>query len=316
MFKIIILFLLIVIFILLIIKFTKKDDFINKNKLLIPNKKLLIQNTNDCHYEIIESIIVKHKKILNLDSNNNLDIYLHIHPNFSFQQYINNIYPKIKFKNIKKYDYFINCTIYDSHFNELDNKESRKKYISHEITKRLTTNPNVFFLTPLSKTNYIYTDILPYSNQKNVSNIPIYIIQGNLNGGRRYLNLLNKILDDNYKYKFIIKLVGRGNLPKELKNHKNKIILRNNLNFVDYHKEFLDAYCILPLISKKTHPHYYINKLTSTINYARGYKLKCIIDEDLQKIYKLDDVEIYKDINDIKSCFVKTLEKFYNKNIF
>ena len=72
------------------------------------------------------------------------------------------------------------------------------------------------------------------------------------------------------------------------------------------HKEFLDAYCILPLISKETQPGYYYNKLTSSINYARGYKLKCIIDEDLQ--------EIYRDINDIESCFINTLENFYKNS--
>ena len=30
---------------------------------------------------------------------------------------------------------------------------SNKKYIAHEITKNLLTNPNVFYLTPLSKKN-------------------------------------------------------------------------------------------------------------------------------------------------------------------
>ena len=141
----------------------------------------------------------------------------------------------------------------------------------------------------------------------------IYIIQGNLNQNRRYLNLLKKILDQSYKHKFIIKLVGRGYLPKELEKYKDKIVLRNNLNFTDFHREFLNAYCILPLISKNTHPEYYNKKLTSTINYARGYKLKCLIDKDLQEIYNLDDVEVYNDINDIVHHFKKTLDDFYKQ---
>ena len=150
-------------------------------------------------------------------------------------------------------------------------------------------------------------------NNKKQINIPVYVIQGTIDSGRRYFNLLNKILDQSYKYNFIIKLIGRGSLPNELNKHQDKIVLKNNLNFIDYHKEFLDAYCILPLICKKTHPMYYTTKLTSSINYARGYKLKCIIDEDLQEIYKLDNVEVYKDINDIENCFIKTLENFYKK---
>lgn len=278
-------------------------------------EKLLIRNTYPYHYEIIESVIVKYHEIFNFDSNKIMDIYLFIIENDSFQKYITNKYPGIKFKNIKDYDYYINCTIYDRDFDKLDNnKKSVKRYISHQISERLKTNPNVYFLSPLSKNQYIYTDILPYSNEKKISSIPIYVIQGNLNQGRRYLKLLNKILDQSYEYNFIIKLIGRGHLPKELDKHKNKIVLKNNLNFIDYHKEFLDAYCILPLISKETHPQYYNNKLTSSINYVRGYKLKCIIDKDLQEIYKLDNVEVYRDINDIESCFINTLENFYKNS--
>ena len=186
---------------------------------------------------------------------------------------------------------------------------------SHKISERLKTNPNVYFLTPLSKHRYISADVLPYSEYKKRSSIPIYVIQGNLNDGRRYLNLLNKILDQSYEYDFIIKLIGRGHFPKQLDKHKNKIVLKNSLNFIDYHKEFLDAYCILPLISKKTHSKYYNSKLTSSINYARGYKLKCLIDEDLQEIYKLDNVEVYRDINDIQSSFIETLKNFYKNTI-
>jgi hypothetical protein len=276
------------------------------------SQKLLIFNNNSYHYEIIESIILKYREIFNFDSEKIIDIYLYVNKNDSFKEYITNKYPKIIFKNIKDYDYYINCTIYDKQFGKLNkNKTSVEKYISHEITERLKTNPNVYFLTPLSKNRYIYTDILPYSNEKKVPNIPIYVIQGNLNQGRRYLKLLNKILDQSYEYDFIIKIIGRGHLPKELNKHKNKIVLKNNLNFINFHKEFLDAYCILPLISKNTHSKYYNCKLTSSINYARGYKLKCLIDEDLQEIYKLDNVEVYRDINDIQSSFIKTLKNFY-----
>ena len=124
----------------------------------------------------------------------------------------------------------MNTTIYDRASDTLDKKKSNTRYISHEITERLTQNPNVYFLTPLAKQRYIYSDILPYANQKNTSNVPIYIVQGNLNHGRRYLNLLMKILDQNYKHKFIIKLVGKGVFPKQLEKHEDKIVLRNNLN--------------------------------------------------------------------------------------
>ena len=76
----------------------------------------------------------------------------------------------------------------------------------------------------------------------------------------------------------------------------------------------MDCYCILPLILKKSHPTYYHNKLTSSINYARGYKLKCIIDEDLQKIYHLPNATIYHNENDIVQAFNKTLKIFYKQS--
>lgn len=275
--------------------------------------KLLIKNHCNYHYEIIESILVKYHEILG-DIPHNLEIFLDVYKNISFQNYIQQKYPNVQFKKIQDFDYSINCTIYDKNFQQLDTDLSNNKYISHEITNRLQKNPNVFFLTPLSKTNYIYTDILPFSENMIKTKIPVYIIQGNLNGGRRHLDLLKDILNQKYQHKFIIKLLGRGYLPNELNEYKNQILLKNNLDFIDYHKEFLDGYCILPLISKDTHPQYYTNKLTSTINYARAYNLKCILDENLQSVYKLKNVIIYKEDIDIRNAFQKTLDEFYKNN--
>lgn len=276
--------------------------------------KILIYNNVKFHYEIIESVIVKYDSILNIKKNKNDQLYLYIIENNSFSKYIKTKYPNIIFVDIKdhKYNYSINCTIYDKDFNELNSSSlSKQKYISHEITDRLKTNKNVFFLTPLAKKNIVIANILPFTNTKIHSNVPIYIIQGNLNHGRRNLSLLKKILDKTYAYNFIIKMVGNGSLPVELIDYQDKIVLRNNLDFQDFHKEFLDAYCILPLITKTSHIHYYTDKLTSTINYADAYKLKCLIDKDLQNIYNLKNVEVFNNIDDITVSFEKTLKAFY-----
>ena len=132
-----------------------------------------------------------------------------------------------------------------------------------------------------------------------------------MNQNRRNYDLLIKILSGEYEYDFKIKLIGRGRFPKQLQKYRRKIILKSNLDFIPYHKEFLNCYCILPLISKESHPRYYTDKLTSTINYALYYKLKCLIDKDLQDIYNLPDVEIYKDESDMIDAFKKTLKDFY-----
>ena len=277
--------------------------------------KLLIYNNYQYHYEIIESIIVKYREIIKISNEIPVQIYIHVINNDSFIKYIETKYPQIIFKNINNYDYYINCTIYDKDFDYLDkNINSNKKYISHEITDRLKTNLNVWYLTPFAKINIIKANILPFFNKNTSYKIPIYIIQGNLNQNRRNLSLLIKILDNIYNFNFIIKLVGRGVLPPELKKYEDKIVLKNNLNFIDFHKEFSNAYCIIPLITKKSHPQYYTKKLTSSINYASGYNLKCLIDDDLQNIYKLNNVEIFKNEYDIANAFKNTLNDFYIKN--
>ena len=243
--------------------------------------------------------------------------YLSIEQNPSFKSYILTKYANanIQFSIPDEYDYSISITINDIDYDNIVKNSKKEFYISHQITDRLEVLSNVWFLTPLAKQN-IVADILPYSDQKKRSNIPIYIVQGNLNQGRRNLQLLKNILDVDYKLPFVIKMVGRGVLPLELEEYKDKIILRNDLEFIEYHREFLDAYCILPLITKSTHPQYYTYKLTSTINYARGYKMKCLIDQDLQNIYHLSDVEVFMHEKDIVRAFQKTLHDFYKMPTF
>jgi hypothetical protein len=114
-------------------------------------------------------------------------------------------------------------------------------------------------------------------------------------------------------YKYKIKFLGRGTLPPLLDPFKDRFIIKKCLNFQDYHEEFKDCYGILPIISKESHPKYYTKKLTSTINYARAYNLKCILDQDLQNIYQLPNVEIYNQKNDIWRAFRDTLKEFYEK---
>ena len=273
------------------------------------------------HFEILESIIQKYDIILKIKKNLENKIYLDNISSPEYISYINKIYPSIKInQNITNYDYKIFSTFY---FKELDkfknqiNNPSKYFFICHEVNDNLKKYSNVFYLTPLcNNNNFIYADVLPKINQnKYQNNIPIYIVQGRIGTLRRNPTLLYHILNHSYNYHFKIKIIGRGNLPKILEPFKDKIIFKKDLNFEDYHNEFSDVYCIIPLISKKNLPQYYTNKLTSSISYAKAYNLKCLIDKDLQNIYQLNNVEIYNDENDISNIFLKTLKDFYdNKN--
>lgn len=276
---------------------------------------LYICNKYDFHYEILESIIVKYNEILKIENDANNRIYLGILScNNSFMKYIKGKYKNIILGTPKKYDYCISCTEYDERYDIIKKNSSKYFYISHNVSSRLKLLSNVYYLTELVSKNVITTNILPFNKIKIKTNIPNYIIQGNITSDRRDYSLLLKILSEKYDYDFKIKMIGRGNdIPDILKPYRDKILLKNNLNFMDYHKEFLDGYCILPLTTKQTHPQYYTNKLTSTINYASGYKLKSLIDKDLQDIYKLENVEIFNNKDDIVTAFKKTLVDFYQK---
>ena len=276
--------------------------------------KILIENLVKFHYEIIETIINKYDILLNIVKKKNDIIILNIIKNDSFISYILSKYKNIKLCTINDsdYDYFINCTIYEKNLNEII-KDNKYIYIAHEITENLKKHENVYFLTPLCNTNkFFYADILPYSEQKKKNKVPIFIIQGNLTDKKRNYKLLDNILNyqDKTNLNYYIKIIGQGSLDSKYKNYK-KLIIKENLEFKDYHNEFLDAYCIIPLITKKSHSLYYKNKLTSSINYGKAYNLKFLIDKDLQDIYNLTNVEIFIDEIDFLKKFIKCVNDFY-----
>ena len=280
---------------------------------------IVIDNSNfGYHFECIESLIHKYNVILKIPKDNNYQICIDNITSKDFINYITNKYPNIKINaHIKNFNYKIYCTFYPNFINKYKNELSSNKYffICHTINKDTLKYKNIFYLTPLCKNKqFIYADVLPEIN-KISTECPIYVIQGTFTDKRRNYRLLINILKHNSDKQFKFKFLGRGEFPKILLPYKSKIIIEKSLNFLDYHKAFSDCYCILPLITKNSHQQYYKNKLTSTISYAKAYNLKCLIDKDLQNIYKLKNVEIFNNENDIYKAFLKTLNKFYENKI-
>ena len=273
-------------------------------------KTLYIDNNISAHYEIIESIIVKYKCII---GNMNIQtICLKFKPNLEFKDYIMKKYPNVKFGKPMRYHYYIGVTLYPEEYITISKKDRTTHfYISHRVDDVFNGAKNIFYLSPLSTYNVFQADVLPFSKEKNQKQnaIPIYIVQGDIQ--KRNLRLLEKILETEYPHDYRIKIVGKGTVPPQFEKY-DKLILCKNYGWEQYHKEFLDCYCIIPLILKDTHIHYYTHTLTSTINYARGYELKCLIDADLQNIYNLKDVELFNDETDICKAFEQTLVDFYN----
>jgi hypothetical protein len=280
--------------------------------------KILIENQYNFHYEILETVINKYASFFNIKENSSNTLILNINKNESFNNYIFNKYKNIRLCTINDLDvdYYINCSIYEKDINDIKN-DDKHIYISHEVTENLKKYDNVYFLTPLCKTNkYFYANILPYCDEKIKSKIPIFIIQGNITDKRRNFKLLDKILNyqDKTNLQFLIKVVGKGKLDEKYNNFK-KIIVKSDLNFENFHKEFQDAYCILPLITKDSHPQYYNNKLTSSINYGKAYKLKFLIDKDLQDIYNLENVEVFNNESDFLRKFIKCVNDYNLFNV-
>jgi hypothetical protein len=313
--------------------FLKKNNILIKNSLNdedinnisfnnIDSSKIIVIDNLDYgfHFEIIESIIEKYNIIINIEKNSKNKIYLENIIDKNYILYINKKYPSILInKKINNYNYKIYSTFYEKNLHNYINQVNNFKknfFIAHEVSYELKKYKNIFYLTPLCNSkNYIYADVLPKIIKKIDCKIPVYIIQGNFDNSRRNYNLLLKILNTNYGKEKIykIKFLGKGKLPLEIEKYKDKIIIKNNLNFLDYHKEFSDCYYIIPLITKKTHANYYNIKLTSSISYAKGYNLKCLIDKDLQDIYKLNNAEVFNNEEDISDIFKKTLDNFYKK---
>ena len=266
---------------------------------------IYIYNNINCHYEIIINVIEKYDIIIKSNKSSYDQIFLYCNHNTSFLEYIKIKYPNIILGTPSKYDYYINCTIYPD--DKIENLYNHY-YICHRTFN--TSNNNIFFITPLHK-HSLLCDTLPFINEKKNNSIPIYVIQGNITNSRRNYTLLKLILEKNYVYDFKIKIVGNGRLSNEFNKYSDKLILKYNLNFIDFHKEFLDCYAIIPLILKKTHPHYYTNTLTTSIMYGMAYNLHFLIDKDLQDIYNLKNVTIFNDESDVVASFEKSLYNFY-----
>jgi len=284
---------------------------------------ILINNNYDCHYEIVESVFNKLNFIIKTDvSGCNIYIYVKKYMNKinhnSFIEYIQEKYPKIQFlfspfDIIKvQFTYTVTCSCYPEHMETVNKNSKYHFYICHDVTPENVVYDNMYHLTPLCGTDrYFYCDVLPYAEIKKTYNLPIYIVQGDFK--RRSLRLLLSILKKTYNRNFIIKILNNNEMPNELKRYSTRVVHFKGLSFTDYHAHLIGAYCILPLSQKEEHPDYYSTKLTSSINYALGYKTKIVIDKDLQDIYNMneEDSYVFNNCDDVADAFAKSLDDFY-----
>jgi hypothetical protein len=278
--------------------------------------KILILNTKNYHYEIIESIIQKYDQFTKIPKSEKDIVSLQIVPEKSFFSYISSKYPAISINKslFFEVDIIFNISIYDTDFEMIKrNKILNVIYICHEITPRMKELNNVFFACPFQNVPYIPLTILPFQEKIIKSSIPIYIIQGDFS--RRNLNLIDLICNIKTDFKFKIKLLGRG--ISNLVPIKDKLEIYENLPFIEYHKHFTNAYCLIPCVNKLQFPRYYKDKLTSSIHYGIGYNLHFLIEEELYSLYNTPKSFVYncKSESSLESCFIVSLKNYYKTNI-
>jgi pyruvyltransferase len=279
--------------------------------------KLLIECHHKFHYEILESIISKHQEIVGTISN---DITVNaIDVDEDLIRYIEDMYPHVKFVPYDPvmshdcFDMYINTTVYPEDKKLIETCDPNKNFfISHRVNHVFDGMDNVFYLTPLcgDSKKTIVADVLPFRNQtRMLEDIPRFIVQGDMR--RRDIKALETILDLDTDYPFMVKIVGH-HLSEKLQKHP-RIEYHERLNFMDFHKHFTDCYCIMTLVTENDKYTYYSTMLTSSINYSKCYAEHTLIDENLQRIYNLDNATTYTE-SSILDSFRTLLKSFYNSN--
>ena len=273
-------------------------------------KVLLVENHERCHCEVIESVIAKSQLIIGEQVD---DVYVDVISS-EYKHYIQVNRPDLRIGRPKDFDFCINCTAYPKDLPEIKSKDPHKYFfITHRFDTRFDNLSNVYGFTPRLK-RFIWCDDFAFCKSPKIqTEVPIYCIQGTIACGRRDYSLLTDILEATYQYPFLIKMIGKGReLPKSLLRH-SKLIVKRNLNFTDYHREFLDCFGLLPLISREQQPQYYQDRTSSSLHYAKAYDILCLLDSEQQAIHRLSNVMVYNCRDDIVDCFAKSLELFYTQ---
>ncbi|QEP42039.1 hypothetical protein D5085_02115 [Ectothiorhodospiraceae bacterium BW-2] len=280
---------------------------------------IFINNSKDFHYEVIESIIENLFAIFGKKHYEFKCIYLNIPvKRDKVVQYFKSRYPNIRFSSFELMycEFYVECTIYNRDIRHISNFRGFKSaFVAHEVTPELISLSNVWFLTPLCGIDrWFYASHLPFNKEKKMAKKPVYIVQGNMTDKRRNFKLLQCLFENDYDYE--IRLVGRGKLPKELENYAtdSRLSTHFNLNFTDFHRQFIDAYCIIPLVDPINTPQYYKNKLTSSVSYGLGYGLHFLVEKVFAKKYSMDLSRefVYSNDDEFVSAFNKSLVDFYS----
>lgn len=318
-------------------------------KTCIKTMKIQITNRVGYHHELIDSVLCKWQELLQpLCATSLTDVTPHFYVHLpcckdkSVFTYLAQTYPSLHSGVIRTTDeqterhYTVELTAYPSDFVRAPKQyvvnHPTTLYIVHRLPDHdnasLVKATNLVWLTQLAVPRGLRVfnaDVLPFADTRIATAVPRFIVQGNLCSTRRQYSMLLPLLQDESivkRYPFHIKLVGRGTLPQVLRPYRRRIMCVSNRSYIAFHQEMVSAHAMLPLVHPSTHPQYYRDQLTSSINYARAYNLVCVYDDALHRIYPLPNAQVYEAHADVETCaktsfkaaFVRALQAFYDKS--
>jgi hypothetical protein len=117
-----------------------------------------------------------------------------------------------------------------------------------------------------------------------------FLVQGNMQEGRRsYSSLLAVLLHPAVvavRDRFELLLIGDGAVPAELVKLPG-VTARIHLNEAEYHDACRSAHFVLPLTKPTTHPQYYQDTFSSTIQVGLAYELGFVVHAAQAQLYAL-----------------------------
>ena len=164
---------------------------------------------------------------------------------------------------------------------------------------RQNYNVNAVHLSYLIKENSILQAKTLFRPLENIKfNTKLYLVQGNFEQARRDYSLLNRIteVEGDYKIMFL-----SYQTPDDAIINNPKIVVRTNLDDIEFHETCRNCHFIIPLISPEKTPQYFKDTLTSSVTIGMSYNLIFIAHEKVGELYPIVNISYIEDDSLIES---------------
>jgi hypothetical protein len=171
------------------------------------------------------------------------------------------------------------------------NADAHRSCIFHEKCPLVSDHPRALWPSPHHSHYYIPT-LLPHQPARPTSRTPhqLCIVGGT---GRRNWPLLQSFLDQNLgiSSRLSLQILGFGDYPKALQNYRSMANMTSPTDFAEFHRLAAQCNGILMLVSKTTHPDYFVTeksllKLSGAIPLVLAYQTPVVLHQELYELYK------------------------------